>query len=170
MKSESENMKIRLATDNDFEAIFSIWLDGISNSFEYKETDKDKIKVKFTSNFNQRQGIFNFWVAVDIQNKVLGWQSLIKTSSNPFRENTFAESSTYIAKYCRIKGIGKQLLEYVINEAEDSQLEYIIGFVAIQNEAAKEITRQTGWIEVGQIPNSKKYSNEIKKSFLVRPV
>jgi L-amino acid N-acyltransferase YncA len=170
MKSERENIKIRLATDNDFEAIFSIWLDGISNSFEYEEIYKENIKAKFTSNFNQRQGIFNFWVAVDAQNKIWGWQSLIKTSNNPFRENTFAESSTYIAKDNRFKGIGKQLLEYVMNEAEDSQLEYVIGFVALGNEAAKEITKQTGWIEIGQIPSSKKRNSEIRKSFLVRPV
>jgi L-amino acid N-acyltransferase YncA len=170
MKSERENIKIRLATENDFEAIFSIWLDGVNNSFEYKETDKDRVKEKFTSNFKQRNGIFNFWVAVDTHNKIWGWQSLIKTSNNPFRENSFAESSTYIAKDNRLKGIGKQLLEYVMNEAEASQLEYVIGFVALGNEAAKKITKQTGWIEIGQLPSSKKRNSEIKKSFLVRPV
>lgn len=170
MKAENKTIQIRLAIQNDFETIFSIWLDGISNSFEYKEADKDNLKEKFTSNFNQRQGIFNFWVAVDTKNNIWGWQSLIKTSNNPFRQNTYAESSTYISKNNRFKGIGKLLLDYVMQEAEKSNLEYVIGFVSINNEAARKITKETGWIEVGQIPGSKKRNDTFAKTFLIRPV
>ena len=170
MKPENETIQIRLATENDFETIFSIWLDGINNSFEYNEVDEDNLKEKFTSNFNQRQGIFNFWVAMDTENNILGWQSLIKTSNNPFRQNTYAESSTYISKSNRFKGVGKMLLDYVMKEAEMSSLEYVIGFVSITNEAARKITKETGWIEVGQIPASKKRNNTFEKTFLVRPV
>lgn len=170
MNLESKTIQIRLATDNDFEIIFSIWLDGINNSFEYNESDKDNLKAKFASNFNQRQGIFNFWVAVDTENNIFGWQSLIKTSNNPFRQNTYAESSTYISKNNRFKGVGKMLLDYVIKEAETSDLEYIIGIVSITNEAARKITKETGWVEVGQIPASKKRKDTYEKTLLVRPV
>jgi L-amino acid N-acyltransferase YncA len=165
----NENISIRIATDDDFEAILLIWLEGINNSFDISKSDKEKILEKFRYNFNQRHGIFNFWVAVDSENKIWGWQSLIKTSNNPFRENTFAESSTYISRGNRFKGIGKLLLEFVINEAEKSKLEYIVGFVSLENNAAKKITQETGWIEVGKIPDSKK-GNNIQKSFIIRPV
>jgi len=170
MKIENKTIQIRLATDKDFEPIYSIWLDGIGNSFEYNEFDKDNLKEKFTSNFNERRGIFNFWVAVDRENNIWGWQSLIKISNNPFRQNTYAESSTYISKSNRFKGVGKALLEFVMLEAEKSDLEYVFGFVAIENEAAKKITEETGWLNIGEIPPSKKGKNRIIKSFLVRPV
>lgn len=170
MNQENEFIKIRVANNEDFETIFTIWLDGISNSFDYKESDLDNIKLIFTSNFNNRNGIFNFWVAVDPNDNILGWQSLIRTSNNPFRINTYAESSTYISKTNRYKGVGKLLLDYVMKEAEKSSLEYVIGFVSIKNEAARKITQETGWIEVGQIPPSKKRNDKFKKTFLVRPV
>lgn len=170
MKKENIPIQIRLAADNDLESIYSIWLDGISNSFEYNEFDNDNPKEKFTSNFNERQGIFNFWIAVDTENNILGWQSLIKMSNNPFRQNAHAESSTYISKSNRFKGVGKALLEFVMIEAEKSELEYVFGFVAVENEAANKITHETGWLHIGRIPPSKKGKNKILKSLLVRPV
>lgn len=166
----AQNIKIRLAQDEDFEQILSIWFEGIGNSFNIENAHIEIVKEKFTSNFFQRQGIFNFWVAVDKREKILGWQSLIKCFYNPFRQNTYAESSTYIAKSTRFKGLGKLLLDFVMKEAEKSELEYVIGFVALKNEVAKKITMETGWIEVGKIPSSKKYENEFPKSFLIRPV
>lgn len=166
----AQNITIRLAKDADFDAVYSIWLDGIHNSFDSQNIDLEKVKQKFASNFFERKGVFNFWVAVDNDDVVLGWQSLSKCSNNPFKENTYAESSTYISKCNRYKGLGKALLDYVMNIAENSELEYIIGFVAISNEPAKKITEDTGWHIVGQIPDSKKRKSKIIKSFLVRPV
>lgn len=164
------NISIRLAIDKDFERIYQIWLEGVDNSFDTKQFSEKELKEKFFDNFQSRKGIFNFWVAIDSQNNILGWQSLIKVSNNPFRQNSFAESSTYISKNTRFKGIGKQLLDYVMKAAENSSLEYVIGFIALQNEAAKKITQETGWIEVGLMPSSKKGFNKITKYFLVRPV
>ncbi len=168
MKLENEIIQIKLATDSDFEIIFSIWLDGISNSFEHNDADIDNLKEKFYTNFRQRHGIFNFWVATDKENIILGWQSLLKALTHPFKEHSFAESSTYIAKYNRFEGIGKQLLSYVIEEAKKSELEYILGFVSIDNEPARQICKETGWTEVGILPQSKKSNSYKKKLILVR--
>jgi phosphinothricin acetyltransferase len=170
MNNPITNFIIRLALDNDFEGIYQIWLEGVENSFDTNCFTETELRQKFKDNFQKRKDIFNFWVALDTTNKVLGWQSLIKTSNNPFRENIYAESSTYIAKDNRYKGVGKALLEFVMKEAEKSELEYVIGFVSIENEAAKRITEETGWLVIGEIPPSKKGKNNIIKSFLVRPV
>lgn len=167
---ENGLLKIRLANDEDFDIIFSIWNEGIENSFDISQINPEKIKAKFISNFKNRFGIFNFWVAIDQDDIIQGWQSLIRASNNPFRENSFAESSTYVSQKSRYKGVGKMLLEFVMKEAEKSDLEYVVGFVTINNEAAKKITQQTGWIEVGEIPNSKAEKSILKKKFLIRPV
>ncbi|SDE31392.1 GNAT family N-acetyltransferase [Niabella drilacis] len=166
----TQNIQIRLAEDKDFEQILAIWLEGVGNSFDDKKFDMEIVKEKFAFNFFERRGIFNFWVAVDQNDKTLGWQSLIKTSSNPFRQNTLAESSTYIAKDTRFKGLGEILLDYVMQEAEKSELEYVIGFVSVSNKPARKITAQTGWVEIGIVPPSKKNSNKFEKIFMVRPV
>ena len=160
---------IRLAKDEDFETIFRIWLDGIENSFDKNVIAETVLKDKFKENFNSRKGIFNFWIA-EHNNEILGWQSLIKTSYNPFRENLYAESSTYIDKQCRFKGVGQMLIDYVMKEAEKSQLEYILGFVSVANKAARKITKETGWVEIGEIPRSLKGKNTHPKMLLIRPV
>ena len=161
---------IRLATDADYDNIYAIWLEGIENSFDRSPEDHPHIEAKFRQNFEQRHGIFNFWVATDAEGHILGWQSLTKFSNNPFCQTTHAESSTYLAKQTRFKGLGKQLLAHALQEAEKSSLEYVMGFVSLANEAAKKATRETGWIEVGAIPRSKKGKNTFTKSLIVRPV
>ena len=170
MKNKNADILIRLATDDDFETIYLIWLDGIKNSFDDNLIDQHTLREKFSSNFNQRQGVFNFWVAVDTENKIWGWQSLVRCLNHPFKDNTYAESSTYLSIENRFKGLGKLLLEYVLKEAEKSSLEYVIGFVATNNVAAKKITKATGWIEVGIMPPSKSSKSNLTKAFLVRPV
>jgi L-amino acid N-acyltransferase YncA len=170
MENETIDFTIRLAIDNDFKSIYQIWLDGVGNSFDTDCMEEKQIQEKFQDNFHKRKGIFNFWVALDTAGKILGWQSLIKCFDHPFKENIYAEASTYISKDNRFKGAGKSLLEFVMKEAENSDLEYVIGFVAVENEAAKKITEETGWVNIGKIPPSKKGNNKIIKSFLVRPV
>lgn len=169
MQNPDSNFTIRLAEDADFDRIYEIWTEGVENSFDVRQFDEVDLKEKFRQNFNDRQGIFNFWIAVGPEDTILGWQSLIRVSNNPFRQHTMAESSTYVSKNNRFKNLGKILLDHVLQEAENSSLEYVIGFVALNNEAAKKITRETGWIELGAMPLSKS-NKELPKSFLVRPV
>lgn len=165
----SLDINIRLAMDNDFDIIYQIWLDGIDNSFDRTKVERNVLLNKFKDNFDKRSDVFNYWIA-ECDGVVLGWQSLIKASSNPFREEFTAESSTYIAKECRLKGVGETLISYVMKEAENSHLEYIIGYVAVENIAARKITQRTGWTEVGEIPCSLKNKNNKRKLFLIRPV
>lgn len=168
--SVKSGVNIRIAIQEDLPKVLSIWLDGIINSFDPDTISQAELEADFTSNFDQRAGIFNFWVAEDNENNILGWQSLIRTSNNPFRKNNYAESSTYISMDNRYKGLGKDLLQHVINEAENSPLEYIVGFISITNTAALRITKETGWIEVGLIPPSAKSKYKISKLFLVKPL
>lgn len=166
-----QDITIRLSDDSDFDSIFNIWLEGIENSFDMGEFGEAEVRQKFHANFRERQGIFNFWVAVDTENKVVGWQSLVKFSNNPFRQDTYAESSTYIARATRLKGLGRTLLSHALQEAEASTLEYIIAFIAQKNEAARKMARETGWLEVGEIPaDRERMKHKHPKVFLVRQV
>lgn len=149
-------IKVRLATDDDFKNIFSIWLDGIENSFDASRIDTSSLRQRFQRNFSQRSGIFNFWVAVDENQNIVGWQCLIKPSNNPLREDISAESSTYIASNCRYTGTGQMLLAHVIKEAENTDLEYIIAFVATTNSAAEKSLMKQGGLRLEKFLNPQK--------------
>ena len=160
---------IRIAQDEDCDAIYSIWRDGISNSFEVKNEENMVLyKKRFRNNFDNRNSIFNFWVAVDDENNILGWQSLTRAFVHPFKTENFAESSTYISLLNRYKGVGKSLMTHAIEEAQKSPLEYIIGFVAVHNETALKLTDETGWQRIGVLPTSSKIKNQIEKYILIR--
>lgn len=133
--------------------------------------DDDLYKNKFIENFNSRIGIFNLGVAVDLDNNtILGWQSLIKASNNPFRENFYAESSTYVGKKARKQGVGELLIDFVKKEAESSMLTHVLGFVSFNNKVAKKITANTGWSEVGTITVSENGIHLFAQFLMIRPI
>ena len=159
---------IRLATDDDLNRIFEIWLQGTGDVFT--GDDLKNAKRKFESNFYCRNGIFNFWVAEDKSGVIQGWQSLLPCSNNPLRHNKMAESSTYLSEEFKFKGIGKLLLHTAISEAEKSDLEYIIGYVSENNSASLKLTQEAGWNRLGLLPASQKTKGSPNKFIMVKVV
>jgi len=47
----TQNIKIRLAEDEDLEQILAIWLEGIGNSFDITKFNMVDIQQQFKSNF-----------------------------------------------------------------------------------------------------------------------
>jgi L-amino acid N-acyltransferase YncA len=68
------DLNVRLASDDDFESIFSIWFEGLDKSFDVVEQDRSSLKEKLLLNFSQRKEIFNFWVAVDNADQIIGFE------------------------------------------------------------------------------------------------
>lgn len=109
-------MNIRLAVDSDLDTILDIWLEGLDASFPAGSFEASNIREKFCANFRTRHGIFNYWVAEDVD-RILGWQSLSLATVNPMKDAHFAESSTYIRKDARASRVAERLLSYVIDRA-----------------------------------------------------
>lgn len=164
-----DDIKIRLAEAADSEELFSIWIDAISQIFTVTTDQRTQFKKDFLSNFDRRSGVFNFWVAEDSTGKIVGFQSLLPNTSNPLVRNLTAESSTYLHSDARGLGIGGRLLNYVMGEAEKSELLYVFGLVSERNGAVRNIASKSGWMEVGELPASKKASFPAR-IFMVRPV
>ena len=163
------NFIIRLATNEDFEEIFSIWLEGISFSFAPSSISEIELKVKFELNYFLRYGIFNYWIAISKTNEIVGWQSLNKCTTNPLKDNHFAESSTYIKKEYRNDGVGELLLNHVFNEAKYSSLKYITGYISCENKAVNILCKKVGFNIVGQLPNLSSCKSR-SKLFIVKPL
>lgn len=160
---------IRLANDEDFEEIFTIWLDGISFSFDLTFINQVEIKEKFKSNFYLRFGIFNYWLAISEASEITGWQSLNKCTTNPLKDNHFAESSTYIKKVFRKDGVGELLLNYVFKEAKKSPLKYITAYISSENKGVNILIEKVGFIKVGQLPDLNLPEGS-SKFFIVKPL
>jgi L-amino acid N-acyltransferase YncA len=170
LMDNNQNISVRLANDSDFEQIFEIWTSGIQNSFDTSSVDIKDVKEKFLSIFMLRQGIFNYWVALDEFDKIVGWQSFSKTTQNPLKDWQYAESSTYVHKDYRKLGIADLLVDTAMDEAEKSQLQYVIAYVSLTNDIIRKMAIAKGWTEVGVLPSSKKSDNKFPKLFIVRPV
>jgi len=161
---------IQLAEDSDFENIFKIWTEGLSQSFEPNLIDEDRLRTKFEKIFKNRDGIFNYWVAKNDVGEILGWQSLNKCTVNPVKEDHFAESSTYVKREYRKFGIGESLLKYMINTALESRLRYITAYINAENKSIRKITQSLGFIEIGALPLNSKQSGRIDKLFIIKPL
>lgn len=163
------NFLIRLANDEDFEEIFTIWLDGILISFDQSSMSQSELKVKFEQNYSLRSGIFNYWIAVSKTNEMAGWQSLNKCTTNPLKDNFFAESSTYIKKDYRNEGVGELLLNHVFGEAKNSSLKYITAYISCENKGINLLCDKVGFTTVGQLPNLNP-AERLSKLFIVKPL
>ena len=162
-------VSIRLANDNDFEQIFEIWLSGIQNSFDTTDIEHNLLKEKFKRNFSQRQGIFNYWVAI-IDDKIIGWQSLSKMTNNPLKDNIYAEYRLYVHKSNRKSSLGRFLVNHIFLEAKKSKLEFLVAYISYSNEAIRQLSLKTGWHEIGIIPQSLKSNNKFSKLITIKPV
>jgi L-amino acid N-acyltransferase YncA len=160
-------VNIRLALDKDLETIVGIWFEGLEASFPVGSFEKSNIRQRFRENFDSRKGIFNYWVAED-KDRILGWQSLSQATTNPLKENLFAESSTYVRKEARALGVAEKLLSYVIDEARLSDLRYLVAYVAKDNLAVRKLAVATGWVEIGELPTCSDGKTGKPKLFIVR--
>jgi L-amino acid N-acyltransferase YncA len=152
---ENIQYEIRLANDNDFEDIFRIYSQYFDNIFPaYDLVDKTKIYKELKEYFDERFGIFNYWVMTK-ESEVIGWHSLSKISNNPIKMKWRAESSIYINQNHLKFGLGEILMNFVFDIAKkDKDLYLIIGWLPINNVANLKLTSKVGFKILGQISKS----------------
>ena len=105
---------IRIATENDLDAILEIYAPYVLNTtytFEYTVPEKDAFLQRFRSITTQFP-----WLVWEEDGKVLGYAY----GSAPFERAAYSwcgEVSVYLAPECQRKGVGKKLyaaLEYIL--------------------------------------------------------
>jgi len=141
-------LDIRQATINDLDHIVEIFRDGSLQSLGFAVEEPDLLSY-FKNCINSQTDTFKIWVATDHE-KIIGWQSVLPARVNPFVRPYYGESSTYVTQ-SEHKGVAKALLEKAMAEASKTKLQYILGFISINNGAMKHIVEKLGWQQVGQI-------------------
>jgi phosphinothricin acetyltransferase len=137
---------IRKATPEDLGVITEIYNEAILHTdatFDTKPKTIDEQKSWFDSH-DQRHPI----LVVLQKGVVAGWASLSKWSDRCAYSDT-AEVSLYVKQEHRGKGVGKKLLQAIIEEGEKTGLHTVIARIAEGNEPSLNLFKSEGFEHVG---------------------
>ena len=135
-------MTIRPATDMDFEAIYSIWLDGIAQTFAGCLLPAT-LREQFYYNFATSRFPFGFWVA-EAAGEVEGWCSILPAFSHPLKQGSNGEVSTYVRPGGQLRGIGSELMQQVFACLEATNLDVVWGFANPANAQSIRMCERAG--------------------------
>lgn len=115
----------------DLSPILQIWKEGLSSIYpDIQITQKQE--NQFKENFANRQFPYTFWVAKEDE-EIIGWCSILPVFSHPLKRYSDAEVSTYIEKEIKHNGLGTDLMKFVFNQIENTDIKNIWGFVNPKN-------------------------------------
>lgn len=141
-------MLIRPATHADLPGVLEIYNDAVlktTASYDYEPRTLEHRTQWFEE--RQRDG-YPIFVAADASGAVVGWSAL-----NPYHARIgyrfTAENSVYVAESVRGQGIGKLLLDPLIDAARTRGLHAIIAVIDAENEASIRLHAKFGFEKVG---------------------
>lgn len=92
------------------------------------------------------------WVIEDNTNKIIGWASFQSFYGRPAYDAT-VEISIYLDIDQRGKGLGKQILQYCIENAPSFGVKTLLGFIFSHNEPSLKLFRHFGFEDWATLPN-----------------
>lgn len=140
-------ISIRNATENDLPQILDIYNDAILNTTAVYDYEPHTLTMRAQWFETKQQQGFPVFVAED-NNEILGFSSI-----GPFRAwaayKYSVENSIYVKDGQRGKGIGKLLMQPLIDAAKEMKLHTIIAGIDADNKLSIEFHKQFGFEEVG---------------------
>lgn len=136
---------LRPATDDDAEAIADIYNQGIAErgaTFETEPRSVDDIRARLAG-----QPRFPLLVAED-GGSVVGWAGVSSYRSRACYAG-IAEFSIYLDRHARGRGVGRQLLEGLLDAARDRGYWKLVSRIFPFNTASRALCRACGFREVG---------------------
>jgi L-amino acid N-acyltransferase len=150
MTERMGRIQIRPAQRADLQSILDIYNEAVLNttaSYDYEPRTLEHRTAWFEDHERLNYPIF---VAVDDQERVVGWSAL-----NPFHSRIgyqfTTENSIYIAADQRGKGIGQLLLPPLIEGARQRGLHAIIAAIDATNEASIRLHARFGFEKVAHL-------------------
>jgi len=145
-------MKIRPATRADVPAILDIYNDAVLTTTATYDYEPRSLQHRLQW-FDDHERIgFPIFVAEDDERKIVGWSSLSRFHDRKGYQFT-CENSIYVAAHARGRGVGKLLLEPLIESAKKLGLRAIIALIDASNEASVRLHARCGFFEVGRFPS-----------------
>jgi L-amino acid N-acyltransferase YncA len=139
-------MTIRRASIDDLMVITEIYNEAIHKTvatFDTTPKTLEEQKIWFNDH-----GPKNPIMVAECSGRVVGWASLSEWSDRCAYSDT-AEISLYVKEEYRGKGIGKELLETIIQEGEKAGLHTVIARIAEGNEVSVHLHESVGFEKIG---------------------
>lgn len=139
-------VSVRTAGLDDLRDITEIYNEAILTTdatFDTEPKSYDEQKVWF-ANHGPRNPI----LVAELNGMVVGWASLSEWSPRRAYADT-AEVSLYVKQEYRSRGIGKRLLESIIQEGEKAGLHTVIARITTGNKESIHLHQQAGFEHVG---------------------
>ena len=127
----------------DWEQVRSIYLEGIATGDATFETDAPAWEIWNASHLDSGRLVARRGDAI------LGWAALTRVSGRCVYAGV-AEVSVYVAAAARGDGVGRGLLEKLIQESESSGIWTLQAGIFPENDASIAIHRHCGFREVGR--------------------
>lgn len=142
-------MIIRDAEEKDIEKINEIYNKAVKNLTVTFDTEPLSLTEQTKRYQKQKEEGYPIIVAEN-NGEVLGWASLSKWSEKEGYKYT-VENSVYVEKDNRNKGIGKKLLEKLIQKAKEKEFKNIIALITEGNEVSIILHERYGFEKVGTL-------------------
>lgn len=139
-------VQIRNATENDLQQTLDIYNEIIANSTAIFQYEPQTIEMRRAWFIEKKEKKFPVFVAEE-NNIIVGF-STFGQFRNWQAYQYSVENSVYVKADCRGLGIGKLLLQPLIDAAKEMQLHTIIAGIVADNEASLALHKQFGFVEV----------------------
>ena len=140
-------MKVRPATSDDLPGILKIYNEAVLNttaSYDYEPRTLEHRAAWFEDHV---EGNYPVFVALDDDGRVAGWSALNRYHDRKGYRFT-AENSVYVAADQRGRGIGRLLMQPLLEAARQRGLHAILAGIDAENEASIRLHAAFGFVKV----------------------
>lgn len=147
----SKNLTFRNATIEDLPEIVAIYNSTIASRMVTADTEP--VTVEERQNwFNEHDSVRRPLLVAELEGEICGWISLESFYGRPAYNQT-AEVSIYIDERFRGEGLGKKLLNYIIEKSPAYGIEILLGFIFAHNEPSIKLFERFGFEQWAHLPS-----------------
>ena len=139
-------LTIRQANLEDLEDITEIYNEAILKTVATFDTETKTLEEQKTW-FNEH-GQNNPWIVAVQDENIIGWAALSKYSTRCAYSNT-AEISLYIKEEHQCKGLGRKLINAIIQEGEKTNLHAVLARITEGNDVSVQLHKSVGFEHIG---------------------
>lgn len=141
----------RNATINDLSQIVAIYNSTVHTRMVTADTEPVSVESRLLWFHEHNAANRPLWVIEDAAKQSIGWISFQSFYGRPAYAAT-AEISIYLDASQRGKGIGKEVLQYSIDQAKKFGIKTLLGFIFAHNEPSLKLFRQLGFEDWAMLP------------------
>ncbi len=140
------------ATIDDLPQIVAIYNSTVHTRMVTADTEPVSVESRLPWFHEHNAANRPLWVIENADNQMIGWVSFQSFYGRPAYDAT-VEISIYLDASQRGKGIGKEVLQYSIEQARSIGIITLVGFIFAHNEPSLKLFRQQGFEDWAMLPN-----------------